>query len=445
MARQRAGQLIVAERFVVPRHREVTRRRSRRREGPVRDLADEGLHELVLAALRRLRIPLDIEQLPSGEVVEPRLELVGGDAADGGERIGREDLADDRGVLEQRPIPGVEPVVAEALVNKGSALSQLGRRREAIALDEAALRMAQALPNRNFEMRVRNNLASVLGDDDPVRATQIMLDSAELAREIGDRGMYYWLTTQASWGLRAEARDWDEQMERLRGALDTATIRGDRIRLRSFLVSLEATRGEELGTPEQELEDTLGDSTDPDQHYFALLAVAMVALFAGDAETAYLKAEKAMGLPMQGAEGAAGLALRAAIWAGDHKGIRTSAAVVIGAPYSGPVSRCFRRAAEGAVAFVDGRPAEAVSAIREATSGLDALGQPFDAAEMAVDAVILMPGDPEIRRIAEEHRSVLESVGARPDIERLDAALASMPIASPAATAIRVEAQPSGS
>ena len=97
------------------------------------------------------------------------------------------------------------------------------------------------------------------------------------------------------------------------------------------------------------------------------------------------------------------------------------------------------------MAFVDGRPAEAVDAIREATGGLDALGQLFDAAEMAVDAAILMPGDPEIRRIAEEHRSVLESVGARPDIERLDAALASVPIASPAATAIRVEAQPSGS
>jgi len=297
--------------------------------------------------------------------------------------------------------------------------------------------MAQALPNRNFEMRVRNNLASVLGDDDPVRATQIMLDSAEVAREMGDRGMYYWLTTQASWGVRAEARDWSEQMERLRGALDTATVRGDRIRLRSFLAGLEATRGEKLGTLEQELGEMLSDSTDPDQHFFALQAVAMAALFTGDADTAYLKAERAMGLPMQGAEGAAGLALRAAIWAGDHDRIRTSAAVVSGAPYSGPLSRCFRRAAEGAVAFVDGRPAEAVIAIREAISGLDALGQPFDAAEIAVDAVILMPGDPEVRRIAE--------VGARPDIERLDEALGSMPLASPASTAIRVEAQPSGS
>ncbi len=147
---------------------------------------------------------------------------------------------------------------------------------------------------------------------------------------------------------------------------------------------------------------------------------------------------------MQGAEGAAGS--RFVRPSGPvTTSASASAAGVIGAPSSGPLSRCFRRAAEGAVAFVDGRPAEAVDAIREATSGLDALGQPFDAAEMALDAVILMPADPEIRRIAAEHRSVFESVGAQPELARLDEALGSMPIASPAATAIRVEAQTPGS
>ena len=59
-------------------------------------------------------------------------------------------------------------------------------------------------------------------------------------------------------------------MELLREALETATVRGDRIRLRVYLAGLQATRGEDLGTLEQELEDMLGDSTDPDQHYFAL-------------------------------------------------------------------------------------------------------------------------------------------------------------------------------
>ena len=63
---------------------------------------------------------------------------------------------------------------------------------------------------------------------------------------------------------------------------------------------------------------------------------------------------------------------------------------------------------------------------------------------MAVDAAILMPGDPTVRRLAEEHRPVLESVGAQPILARLDAALASMPLTSPAATAIPVEAPTSG-
>ena len=339
----------------------------------------------------------------------------------------------------------VEPVVAEALANKAASLNQLGRRREAVALDEAALRIAQRLPNRNFEMRVRTNLAAVLGDDEPVRATQLMRDSADVAREVGDLGMYYWLSCQAAWGVRSEGRDLDEPIERLRGALDTATVRADRIRLRAYLGALEATRGDGLSTLEQELEEMLGDSTDPEHHHAALMAKGLAALLAGDAETAYLSAEKAMGLPSQGAEGAAGFALRAAIWTGSDDRVRIAAAAVTSGPSSGPLTRCFRRAAEGAVAFVDGRPAEAVEALREAINGLDALGQPFDAAEMALDALILMPGEPEVRRIAAEHRSVLESVRARPELERLDEALGSMPLASPAATAIRVEASASGS
>ncbi len=168
----------------------------------------------------------------------------------------------------------LEPVVAEALVNKGSSLNQLGRRREAVALNEAALRMAQTLPNRNFEMRVRNNLAAVLGDDEPLRATQLMLDSMRTGAGDGRPGHVLLADRARPRGACARRRrDWDAHMERLREALETATVRADRVRLRSYLAGLEATRGEDLGTLEQELEDMLGDSTDPDQHYFALMAI----------------------------------------------------------------------------------------------------------------------------------------------------------------------------
>ena len=136
----------------------------------------------------------------------------------------------------------------------------------------------------------------------------------------------------------------------------------------------------------------------------------------GDPATAYVKADEAQTLPMQGAEGAAGLALRAAIWAGDRDRIRKSAAGVIGSASSGPVESLLPSRSQRPApwrSLMAGLPRRC-DAIREATTGLDALGQPFDAAEVAVDALILMSGDPEIRRIAAEHRSVFESVGARP-------------------------------
>ena len=49
-------------------------------------------------------------------------------------------------------------------------------------------------------MRVRNNLASAISDDDPAGATRMLLEGVELARQIGDRGMFNWLAGTAAVG-----------------------------------------------------------------------------------------------------------------------------------------------------------------------------------------------------------------------------------------------------
>ena len=104
VAGQRAGQLVVAERLVVARRGEVPRAPVAPRERAVGDLADERLDEPVLAALRRARIALDVEQLAPDEVAQARLELVGATPLDRGQRIGGEDLAEDGRVLEEAAI-----------------------------------------------------------------------------------------------------------------------------------------------------------------------------------------------------------------------------------------------------------------------------------------------------------------------------------------------------
>ena len=317
----------------------------------------------------------------------------------------------------------LDAVVAEAFTTKGASLNRLGRRREAIALQEAALDMAVKLPDRSFEMRVRNNLSAVLGDDEPVRSTQIALDGAELARELGHRGMYHWLIAHVTFGVRAEGRGWDAQIERLREALESATVRSDRLRLRSYLSVLESSRGEGLDTIGPELAEMLGDSVDPDDQFAAIMGTAYAALLSGDADTAYSLATDAQSLATQNPEGAAWFALRAAIWGGDEARMRTASEAVEQGASTGAVIRAFREEAPAAIAFVDGRTAAAVDSFRRSIEALDQLGQPFDAAEMAIDAAILMPGDPTVRRMAEEHRPVLERVGASAFLARLDEAL----------------------
>ena len=165
---------------------------------------------------------------------------------------------------------------------------------------------AVKLPDRSFEMRARNNLSAVLGDDEPVRSTQLALDGAEMARELGHRGMYHWLIAHLTFGVRAEGSGWDAQIERLREALESATVRSDRMRLRSYLSVLESSRGEGLETIGPELTEMLGDSVDPDDQFAVFMGTAYAALLSGDTDTAYSLATEAQGLATQSPEGQAG-------------------------------------------------------------------------------------------------------------------------------------------
>ena len=74
VAGQSAGQLVIAEGFVVARRGEVPRPAVAARQDAVRDLADERLDEVVLAALRRPRVDLEMEQLTPDQDAQARLQ-----------------------------------------------------------------------------------------------------------------------------------------------------------------------------------------------------------------------------------------------------------------------------------------------------------------------------------------------------------------------------------
>jgi class 3 adenylate cyclase/tetratricopeptide (TPR) repeat protein len=323
----------------------------------------------------------------------------------------------------------LDDIVAEAFVNKGSALNIAGRRRESKALQQASLEMAIAGSDRNFEMRARNNFASSISEDEPARATRLLLEAADLARQIGDRGMYNWTLGTAGTGLYSEGRDWDAHIALMREALDDAPLSHDRLRVRILLGLLETARGDNLDEIITDVTELVGDSTEPDDLFGLSMARGQVALVSGDPDAAYRHAMKALEVETQNPEVPLGLAARAAAWSRNLEGARHVAAQRAELP-AGAFGAAEIVRANAAVAALEGRTAEAIAGFHDARVRLERLEQLFEAACYVVDAAVVLPAEPEVRAWAAEVRPLLEELRARPFLERLDEALASGPTSS---------------
>jgi len=319
----------------------------------------------------------------------------------------------------------LEPVIAEALNNKAAALSIAGRRRESSALHAMALSLARKLGERSLELRIRNNRASVMADDDPAGSARMLVESAAIARDIGDRWIYYFQLSQAAAAHIEMGRDWDEYLVAMKDAYETSALRNDRIRLRIFIGLMESARGERLDAFHREIED-LADGQAGVEARFALFMVrAEVELRRGAHDAAYQRAIEAFDLQYQEPAVATEVALRAAMRGQNLDGIRRAAGLVAELQRSGVMTEVRRQQARAALAAIDGRTDAAVADFTAVQARLASLEQAYLAALMAIDAIALLPDAATLRELAERSRSLLEDLRASADIAELDRALAS--------------------
>jgi tetratricopeptide (TPR) repeat protein len=332
----------------------------------------------------------------------------------------------------------LEPIIAEALVNKGSALNILGRRREAAALEDAALTLARRIGDATLEIRIINNLAATVLTDEPLRGMEMYLEARDVTREVGDRGMYNWLSGLIALNTLSLGGDLDEQIAILNEALEAATLRPDRLRLRMIRGVLESQRGINLAELRAEIAELVGDSSDPEQLFHLHMSRAIAGQFGGDQDVAYVEAMAAFELTPQNPDIPLINALRGAINMRHLERASTAAAHLEALGQSGELDRSALLQARAAVAALSGRPTEALAALREARDIEASHGQRFEAAVVAANAVHLLPGEPEARGWAEEARPLLVEMRVAPWIEMLDTALAAAPAA--AATAVAADA-----
>jgi tetratricopeptide (TPR) repeat protein len=318
----------------------------------------------------------------------------------------------------------LDMVIAEAFANKGSSLRRLGRMQEALALLAAAVEMAKRGPDRGFEIRARNNYASIFSYDDPVAATQMFEEVMDLARDVGDRGMYTWLLGNQTASAWSEGRDWDRYIDELTEAYELSTLQADRIRLHTFLTLMHCARGERVEELVAANDGLVGDDPDIDKLFSKHMVRAEAALARGDPDAAFDAAFAAGQLHSQNPEIPAMVMLRSAVVGGDADRIRRAAREVAELPAGGAWTVVQRKEAAAALAAIDGRAAEASSGFVAAHAGLTDLGQHYEAAQSVIHALTLMPDASPLRAIAVAARPMLESLRARPLIDRLDAALA---------------------
>jgi len=321
---------------------------------------------------------------------------------------------------------GLERIVAETFNNKGSSLGQLGRRREGLALLQAAIDVAHAGGFVAAEIRATSNLGAYT--EDARQARDAYRAAEELARRVGNRNLARWSAEAARFQDYVLAEGWDAALAE--GADDRAEDAGsllDEVRNIAISTVFLSARGESTDAALARLEVLSTQVSDP----FAVASVHSVrsdrALHAGDYAAAW---DEAM-LATADEEIAAFYlvdAMRAALWGGDLERAREAARRLEAIPQTGIGIAAGRIAARAGIAALEGRLDEAITSYRDALSRYRSIGADLNVAQLALDFVIVVGGDhAATREAAAEARAIFERVKARPFLERLDAAMARSP------------------
>ena len=299
----------------------------------------------------------------------------------------------------------------------------MGRRREAIALVEGALRLARVHGYADTEGRALNGLAYVLEADDLERALAFYREGLELQRRLGRRSRVGVITANLAGALVDFAADWDEPLRMVGELLPVETGARDRFDLEDTAIFVDAARGEleeERFAAHRALVESLADSQ---RSASFELTRSSVAWCRGDFE-----AVVGAGLTVAEFSGKSIIGLSrarwGALWLRDAMAIPAILERLEANPDRSRFAKAARYSARAALAGLEGRTAEAVEAYQRALRLLHECGFEFLAAETALDFLWAVgPDVPEARAAAEEARAVFERVRARVYLDRLDSVM----------------------
>jgi len=325
-------------------------------------------------------------------------------------------------VLEAAEHADLGAIVADTLVTRGTALAVLGRSIEGLGAIAAGRDLAEALGLAATVLRADNNRAYAEATRDPRAALETTRAGLALARRLGVRiWVPGFVSNIGEFGLRTG--EWPQALAEVQAALGEEFEPADQAGLLGAACAIRALRGEPVAADLDEIRRLIGESGDPQVQAYYWTAAAFAAFATGDLDDARMSWHRAVKLVVGAVSSSLPRAARAGLWAGDAAGVREDLAALGESGFHGPAVEADRRTIMAGLAALDGRRAEALPMYGEALQGWRDLGLAWDEALCGLDmALLLDPGEPDVRAAAEAAREILVRLEAAPLVARLDAA-----------------------
>ncbi len=222
----------------------------------------------------------------------------------------------------------LDRVLAETLNNKGSALGQIARRREANALLRAAVDIAQAGGHVTAEIRALANMAAAI--EDPLESSPVNRQAFDLAMRVGNVNLARWSRESFRFSSFLLAERWDEPLAESWADVDASFGGGSSLNDEARWIGTSVTMRMHRGLPVDDLLARLdviaGAVSDPSVPAEVLAHQASLALVAGDYPRAARLNLEAAGLGAQITFIYLSFAVRALLLAGDLEGARLAEA-----------------------------------------------------------------------------------------------------------------------
>jgi class 3 adenylate cyclase/tetratricopeptide (TPR) repeat protein len=326
----------------------------------------------------------------------------------------------------------IDRIVAEALVNKGSAMFKMRRLREPVLLVREGARIAAEAGDLDLELRARSNIGSFIAGHDLVESVATCQEALEMAKRLGMRKNALWLTSLLCSVSAYRAEGWDETIAVLESTLEEEEEPSTRGTLLGTRIWFSVFQGTETRRIWAEIDRLVDDHPDLEELRSYGFHHGWESIFADrldDAEVAFRDSIPHLGQELEQAYW--GLLATAVLCADldTAREVHEQFDLVLTVGDSGQAGRALSKAV---IAALEGRPDDAIQAFRESIAWFDKAGWTFFTALAKWLALVAVPDDASVQGWAGQARIAFETVGAAPLIRLLDraeAALSGVPTA----------------